>query len=1527
MSAPLLSSDSNSLTSFELKNRVETELGASLPIGKFLQRPTALDLSKVILDRLETSDLDSPVVSGKQSESEPAITIGQEALWFVDQLAPGSPAYSLTMCISLRPKLDPELLDTAFRHVVARHDSLRLSFPADSTGPVPTFLNTALFQVAVHDATPWEELAFRRKLDVEANRPFNLSEGPLMRLHLYRRLDSDILLLQVHHIIADAASIAITVEEMLEAYFALEAGLAVRWSRPALSVSEFASWQQAMLESPTGKAHLDYWREQLADIPGSLSLPLDFTRPMSQRGPGAANNLVISKELGSKLKALARQQGHTLFTVLLSAFNVLLHRLSGDNEIVVGTPTLGRLRSDFADMVGYLVNPVPIRTRLQSADTFTALMERVSATVSAALEHQDFPFARIVRDFEGSRDPSRSPIFQVMFAMERSAEIDSHGFAATLLNTEGAAITIRGYQIESVAVKRDRAQFDLTFVIEEFADSIFGVIDYRTDLWQPATIERIAQQYQAILEAIADSSDIAIDEIKIGQHSGYPLVGRTLEEYDDVIDAIHAAAEKFPSRVAVESGDTRWTYRQLMEYTVAIAAALAARGVDKNALVAIAMSRSVEMVAAILGVLQVGAAYLPIDPSHPAARLKRVLGDASPAIVLSDRESADTVASLVDCPVLLADAVDVSRAAEYVHFDKDGYSTSDLAYVIHTSGSTGGPIGVEVRRKALSNFLAAIALELPISSDDNLLAVTTVAFDIAVLELLLPLTVGARVVIADEEAVRDGGRLAAQLSSSNISIMQGTPATWQMMIEGGWKGRSTLKALVGGERLQRALADEILERVGEVWNLYGPTETTVWSTCAQVFSNPATASIGRPIANTTCYVVDEHLNPVPVGVAGELLIAGHGVARGYRGNPERTLERFIPNPFDPSGQSLCFRTGDFVRVSQEGVLDYIGRRDQQIKIRGFQIELAEIEAALSVQPSVREAAAVLQGNDLAHARIVAFVALHREAEAREADLNTAVRQLLPSYMVPSRITIVDALLQLPNGKIDRSRLASMALSPVGERPESFQPRNSTEEKLVALLKEILEVENVNIQDDFFSVGGTSLLAMRYLARASEVFQLSITPADLMRVQTVAGLADFIDKGKLHGGLVGETLTSAVPATAIRPLWRPLALARAEGAFGRIDAAAIAYLPDELMFIPGVQSQLARTEQHGSGAFWIGACHLPLGTIALVVAPLGGRDLFIDATATRAVIERSTGYVTRLGARCVALTGLIPAATDLGRSLTAPDGISLTTGHAATATSMGLTIEAIAAATNRDLREEMVCFVGLGAIGTATLQTTLACSFHPRALMLCDVPAKRGHLESLAHDIRVREGFRGEIYVATTTGRLPEKAYRASFFVGATNVPDVIDVDRLNAGSIIVDNSFPLCFDLQKAMRRFNATSDILCVQGGSVALNEPFYWDLALPPGISVLAPSGVAAAMFPSSTAITGCILSSLMPALGLRPTLGTVSLEQCREHWAAFAKLSIKAAPLHCGSYSVTARDLFSFRTKSHGFGQRVAGVGQRP
>lgn len=1511
---PLAELGLDSLTSFELKNRVEAELGTSLPIGKFLQRPTPRDLAAVILERLDASVLvASEDIASAVSETEPAISIGQEALWFVDRIAPGSPAYSLAMCISVRPKLDPARVDTALQHVVARHDSLRLSFPADSTGPVPTFIEPSRFRLTVHDAALWDAPTLRRSLDQEANRPFDLGDGPLLRLHLYRCIDHDILLLQVHHIIADAASIAISVEQMLEAYFALEARVPVRWSRPALPVVTYASWQRSIVDGPAGKVHLDYWRNQLAGIPASLPVPTDFPRPPSQRGVGASHNLTVPVELGRRLKDLARREGKTLFTVLMTAFNVLLHRLGAGDDIVVGTPTLGRVRADFAEAVGYFVNPVPIRTEIHGNETVKALMDRVSSTVGAALEHQEFPFSRIVRDLDMARDPSRSPIFQVMFAMERSAEIDAHGFAATLLNTEGASISIRGYEIEAMAVKRDRAQFDLTFVLEEFDDAIFGVIDYRTDLWEPETIDRMAVQYRRALEAIATSHNTVVADLAIGQEAGQALAGRALERYPDVLDAVRSAAAKFPRQVAVEAADAQWTYRELMERTAAIAAALAARGINSNSLVAISMTRSAEMLATLLGILQVGAAYIPLDLSHPAERLRRVLADALPTIVLADEEHAATAGSLTDRPVLTVDSIVPSHGAEYVHFSTDGYRSSELAYVIHTSGSTGGPIGVEVRRQSVSNFLAAMALELPISANDTLLAVTTTSFDIAVLELLLPLTLGGRVVIADERTVRDGTRLAARLAKGDITIMQATPATWQMIIDAGWSGYPTFKALVGGERLQRPLANEILARVGELRNLYGPTETTVWSTCARIFAEPLTVSIGRPIANTTCYVVDEKLNAVPAGMAGELLIGGDGVARGYRNDPERTAARFIANPFDASGRSRCFRTGDFVRVTQEGTLEYLGRRDQQVKIRGFRVELAEIETALGTLPGVREAAAVVQGSDLAHAQIVGFVAFHRDTTPDQAAVKEALAGTLPPYMVPSQIAVVDVLPRLPNGKTNRAQLASTNIAPAPNRNPG-KPRNASEEKLAAILKELLDIDDVSVDGDFFSIGGTSLLAIRYLARTSEVFQTFVAPADLFRAPTIAGLAELIDRGQLSGRPPqSEPPAPTAGAAAIsRPLWRPLALARAEGEFDAIDSAAIAYLPDEVMLVSGAHAQLAKFEEAGSSAFWSGVCHLPFGTIALIVAPIGGRDLFNDTSVTRAVIGRSIDYASRLGVKCVALTGLIPAATDLGLSLKAPAGTSLTTGHPATAASMGLTIAAVAAAADRDLRDEVMSFVGLGAIGTASLQTVIARVAHPRALTLCDVPAKRGYLEALAHDIRVTHGFRGEIDIAITTGRIPDRVYQSSFFVGATNVPDVIEIKRLKPGSIVVDDSFPLCFDLHEAKRRFDATGDIVCVAGGSVSLDAPIAWNLALPPGLSTVAHAVKPSMFLPSTSAITGCILSSLMPKLGLQATVGIASVDNCIAYWDGFARLGIKAAPLHCGSWALTARDIYRFRAQ---------------
>ncbi len=1502
---PLSDIGLDSLTSFELKNRVEAQLGIALAIGSFLQKPTAQDITRAILDKIDSSAADSSSAASTGSDSSgPVMSIGQEALWFVEHFAPGSPAYGLAMCIAVRPHVDTTQLANAFQQVVARHDSLTATFPADANGPVPTALDPSEFRVRYEDLTGWTESAVRAEIDREANRPFDLGTEPLVRLHHFRRADDDIVLLHVHHIVADATSIAIMVEQMLEAYFALRAGAQVRWSAPARSYANFVNWQKSVSSGATGAAHLAFWSEQLAGAPVGTSLPTDYPRPANQRGPGASRKISIPSLLSRRLIETAQGQGTTLFTVLFSAFNALLHDLTGEADFVVGVPVGGRIRPEFEDSVGYLVNPVPIRTTLDPAQSFKAYLAGVDEKVRAALEHQEYPFARIVRELQLPRDPRRTPVFQVMFAMERSASLDSNGFAVTLLNTEGASLNVREFRIEALAAKRDRAQFELTFLLEEFGGEIYGVVDYRTDLWDAETIDRFVARYEAILQGVTRSLDVAIPDVAPRPGPARAIAGPVLANYPDVCDAIRQAATINPDAVALEGVDGGQTYRTLIQRVDAVATALAQREVGPGALVGICMSRSGALVNTMLGVLETGAAYLPLDLSHPPARLAQIVADAAPKLIITDETSAAAVRAFAGREVITVEALlqSAPRGAPFAR------KTGDLAYVLHTSGSTGKPVGVEVLRDGLSNFMAAMAGELTLSVADTLLAVTTIAFDIAELELLLPLTLGGRVVVADEQMLRDPRRLAARLNQGDITAMQATPATWQALLDAGWDGARDFKALVGGERLPRALADAMAARVEILWNLYGPTETTIWSTAALVTPDAGSVPIGRPIANTVCYIVDENLQCVPEGVPGELLIGGQGVARGYLNDRERTEARFVADPLDPNGP-LCFRTGDFVRRGHDGALIYLGRRDQQVKIRGFRVELGEIEARLGSHPSVRAAAAVVHGTDLADARIGAYVVLEQGATADPQGLVAHLKEALPSYMVPANVAIVEALPRLPNGKIDRERLAAGAVAAAGKREVRVAPRNAVEEKLLAVLKDVLGSDDVGIDDNFFEAGGTSLLGMRYLARVGDILNVELGPADLMHAASVTSLAECI-AGKTNAAAAVAAATDGAPIAVGTSYWRPLPLMRAESGLARVDAAAIAYLPEEIASSPLFKARFAARKDDGQ-PFWTGVGRLATGTVALVVVPGSARDLFADPVKARTSIDQAVAYAGRLGAQCVSLTGLIPAVTELGRALNGNSGAALTTGHAATASAMGLTVQSVLAATRRNMRRQNVCFVGLGAIGTATLRTILGCIEHPESITLCDVVAKRGDLEKLARDAKSVFGFRGDVRVLTTSGPLPREAYEADVFIGATNVANVIAIEQLRPGAIIIDNSFPLCFDLANALRRFRRSGDILFVSGGSVQVPGGVAWDIALPPAIPGFARSRIASALLPSDRMITGCILSALLPrANNLKPTIGEASLEDCRDYWSAFATMGITAAPLHCGTWFASTDDIDRFR-----------------
>jgi amino acid adenylation domain-containing protein len=1514
---PLQELGLDSLTAFELKNRIEIELGVALPVGKFLQRPTISTISLAIVEAINTDTTTSAIDPIEAEGPGLSMSIGQEALWFVNRFDPANPAYGLAACLAFRPHLNADYLDQTMQSLVLRHENLRFAFPSDGVGPVPTLLPPELYKLRRHDAAELTETEFSAALQAEANKPFDVEQGPLSRLHLFRRSDQDIVLLQFHHIVADAASIAILLGEVIDAYYALRAGLPLPSGRRPAHFGQFVARQRALVAGAQGEEHRRYWRQHLDGAPPSLPLATDHPRSLSPLGPGAASNFIVKGPIVEELKGLARAEGTTLFSVLLAAFKVLLHRHSGASDIVIGTPMSGRTRPELERAVGYLVNALPIRTRICGDDPFQRLVAQIDATIRTSLEHQDYPFPMIVRDVAPPREPGRSPIFQIMFGMERFDSADPRGLVATLLNVAGLAIEYRDYTVESVAITRNRAPFDMTFTIEEFDNQIFGVVDYRCDLWEGRTIARLIDDYQAILHQIVASPLRRISDFALGRGEPEPILGPELSVRPDVLASLSRVAGARPDAIAVTDAEGDLCYRALVQQIERLAGILAAEGIGRGARVGICLPRTRDLPIAMLATLQTAATYIPLDPSYPRQRLAAIIADARPTVVIADPRTAESLPS--DTPLLFIASSDVTPEAIALPPAEAG----DLAYIIHTSGSTGRPVGVEIERGALANFLAAMQAELRLSPDDALLAVTPYSFDIAALELLLPLTIGARVLIADEGCPRDGGLLSARLERGDVTVMQATPATWQMLVDVGWKGSNRLTALCGGEPLPATLAAKILPRVASLWNLYGPTETTIWSTAGRIEDADGGTSIGRPIANTSCLVVDEMLRPVGPGVAGELLVGGAGLARGYHNDPARTAERFIPDPLDPQGQRKVFRTGDFVRAGPHGTLRFLGRRDQQVKVRGFRIELGEIEATLCSHPAVRNAAVIDIGDTLDSRRLAAFVETDRSIQAEE--LAAYVRERLPYYMVPDPIRTITAIPRLPNGKIDRLRLAAEARRPTARAPEAERPRTAVEAQIAAILEELLGHDRIGLDDNFFSLGGTSLLGMRYLARVNDVCNVRLGAAAVLRAPTVAAMAQLVAEElagrSTAGSPTAETreLNASLDTPIGQKRWRPLAMMRAEGSFDEIDGAAIAYLPDDLLVAArriGAEEAVRRQLPRADDPQWGAVCRLQLGTIALVVVPRFGIDLIADSKAATGAVDAAAGYARRLGAKTAALTGLIPALTDFGRALQPCRGLAITTGHATTASAVVLTAISVARAAARNLTNETIAFIGLGAIGSATLRLMSDRSIHSDRLILCDVPAKVRELKRLAGELRTAFGYRGDIEIVSAHGAVPGEVYRSKFILGATNVPGVLEIDRLSPGTIVVDDSFPHCFDLDRAIGRMSSRGDVLLVDGGLVSPPGTIEWSVNLPVGLAAVLGHHLEASLLPHSASITGCILSSLLAEDDVAlATAGPVNAATCRDHWRTLERMRIGAAPLRCGSWSPSAAYLDQFGSR---FGQ---------
>ena len=1032
-------------------------------------------------------------------------SFAQRRLWFLNQFDPMSSAYNIPFPMRLNIPLDRGALERSLQEIVRRHESLRTTFTTQDGEPVQVVAPAQTFNLEAVDLRSLpageREAEAHRLAIFDAQRPFSLTNGPLLRVTLIQLgVNDHILLLTMHHVISDGWSMNVLVRELSALYGSYALGRPSPLEELPVQYADFAVWQREWLAGEVLERQLEYWRGKLGDAPGLLRLPTDRPRPAVQTYYGAAHAFTLEPQLYEHLKALSQREGVTLFMTLLAAFKVLLLRYTGQTDLVVGTPIANRTRVETEGLIGFFANTLALRTDLSDDPTFVELLGRVRETTLGAYQHQDMPFERLVEELQPERNLSHNPLFQVMFIYQ------SPDGARTQKQSSGAADN-------APLVTTSTAKFDLTLCIGEVGRAVGVSLEYNTDLFDQTTIERLGAHFKHLLEGIvrrpnARLSDLPLlTEVELQQL----LVEWNSTEADYGPACLHELferqAERTPEAVGVVCGGERLTYSELNERSDRVARRLRGLRVGPGSLVGLYVERSVGMVVGILGVLKAGAAYVPLDSSFPNERLRMMVEDAGLRVLLTQESLARSAAELGASEVVCEDAPPLAAEPPVAGCLEPRAAPDDLAYVIYTSGSTGRPKGVMIAHRAVHNLLAAVGARLGFRADDVLLSVTTLSFDIAGLEIFLPLVGGARVVVANREEASDGVRLAKLLASSGATVMQATPSTLRMLIEAGWRGDRRLMILCGGEPMSRDLADELLGRCRELWNMYGPTETTIWSATQRVEASGDPIPIGRPLANTQVYILDARARPVPAGVVGELYIAGDGLAYGYLKRPDLTAEKFLPDPFSPQPGARLYRTGDLARYLSDGRIECLGRVDYQVKIRGFRIELGEVEAALREQASVRDAVVMAHEDTSGDKRLVAYLVSGEGVRPTADELRRALKVKLPDYMVPSHFVSLETLPLLPNGKLNRRALPAPDGSSLvaGETPY-VAPRNPVEQQLARLIGEILKHERVGVHDNFFELGGHSLLATRAVARIQQTYGVSISLRSFFESPTVEGFA-------------------------------------------------------------------------------------------------------------------------------------------------------------------------------------------------------------------------------------------------------------------------------------------------------------------------------------------------------------------------------------------------------------------------------------
>lgn len=1024
-------------------------------------------------------------------------SLAQRRFWFLDRLMPGGRAFNLPAAYRITGMLDVRALEKTISEIVRRHGILRTAFKEVDGGPVqviadPSPVRLPVIDLRVLDAAR-REARVRDRINGEFEHVFDLASGPLMTLSLLKTGDSEhVLVKNMHQIITDPRSEEVFIQEWISLYAAFSQNKQAALTPLQVQYADYAEWQKQALGGEAMERQVAYWKDQLGGGIPPLSLPTDHPRAVNPGLAGAAVKFKVPQPVADALRALAGGESVTLFDTCLAAFKILLHRYTGQAEIAVGTPVNNRNRPEYENLIGFFLNTLVLRTEIAGDRGFRENLARVRAVTAGAFEHQDVPFEVLVEKLQPTRDLSEHPLSQVMFEMPKAPEkVWKSG----------------GITVEAMEIGRNSVEQDIVLSLFGREGAIEGLITYSTALFEEETVVRMTRHFQMLLEGIAAAPDRPVAELEILDEAERRQI---LVEWNDTTapctlvpahELVAAQCARTPAATAIEFEERTVSYAELLDRSRRVAARLQKLGARPGQLIGICVDRSPEMIFSMLGVLMSGCAYVPLDPEFPAGRLQDMIEDAAPPIIITQRA---VKSALPGNPARLFYIEDKLPPAGDFH--TPSMPPEDIAYVLFTSGSTGRPKGVEIPHRALTNLLESMRTRPGMEASDTLLAVTTLSFDIAGLEIFLPLICGARILLAGTETSRDPRKLVKILGDADVTVMQATPATWRGMLAAGWKGSSKLKILCGGEAMPRDLAEALVPRCSSLWNVYGPTETTIWSTLEKVEAGARAITIGRPIANTRIYILDHNGRPQPLGVHGELCIGGLGVARGYLKRGDLTAEKFVQEPGGKPGERI-YKTGDLARWRADGTIEFLGRIDHQVKVRGFRIELAEIESALSAHPSVRQCVVVAREDDPGDdKRLVAYVTC--EGRGSDADLRAFLKNRLPDYMIPSAFVFLDALPLTLNGKIDRKALPAPGQA---RQSEPAKPGTPLERMLAGIWSRVLKLENVGIHDDFFELGGHSLMAVGLFAEIDKQLGKNLPLATLFQAPTISQLAAIIEQ--------------------------------------------------------------------------------------------------------------------------------------------------------------------------------------------------------------------------------------------------------------------------------------------------------------------------------------------------------------------------------------------------------------------------------